>query len=216
MPLFEAVRLALSQIRAQKLKSFFTLLGVMIGVTFLIAVVSIVEGMGDYMEKDLVGKLMGVNTFELRHRPYINIGDVDEAEWRSYRTRPRLEIGDVEPVVAALPAGTRYYVSSQDRVQVESHYSRPRVVDVFAVTGDYFDIKNMGITSGRALGPVDFATAALNVVIGKDVAEAFFPGVSPLGRQLKIGGLPYTVVGIAEPQGSSFGHSFDRFVVAPY
>jgi putative ABC transport system permease protein len=216
MPFLEAVRLALSQIRAQKLKSFFTLLGVMIGVTFLIAVVSIVEGMGDYMEKDLVGKLMGVNTFELRHRPYINIGDVDEAEWRSYRTRPRLEIGDVEPVVSALPSGTRWYVMAQDRITAESRYTRPRVVEVYAVSGDYFEIKNLGLTSGRALGPVDHATAALNVVIGKDVAEAFFSGVSPLGRQIKLGGLPYTVVGVAEPQGSSFGQSFDRFVVAPY
>ena len=79
----------------------------MIGVTFLIAVVSIVEGMGDYMEKDLVGKLMGVNTFELRHRPYVNLGDVDEAEWRSWRTRPRLREEDGRAVGASLPTGTR-------------------------------------------------------------------------------------------------------------
>ena len=57
MPLLEAVRLALIQIRVQKLKSFFTLLGVCIGVMFLIAVVSIVDGMGRYMEEDLVGKI---------------------------------------------------------------------------------------------------------------------------------------------------------------
>ena len=59
MPIFEAVRLALAQIRVQKLKSFFTLLGVMIGVMFLIAVVSIVEGMGRYMEDDFAGRLLG-------------------------------------------------------------------------------------------------------------------------------------------------------------
>ena len=69
MPLFEAVRLAFAQIRVQKLKSFFTLLGVTIGVMFLIAVVSIVEGLGRYMEEDVIGKVMAVNTFELRHRP---------------------------------------------------------------------------------------------------------------------------------------------------
>lgn len=59
MPIIEAIRLALAQLRVQKLKSFFTLLGVMIGVMFLIAVVSIVEGMGRYMEDDFAGRLLG-------------------------------------------------------------------------------------------------------------------------------------------------------------
>src|SRR5688572_28900758 len=68
VPFIEAVRLALSQIRAQKLKSFFTLLGVTIGVMFLIAVVAIVEGMGKYMKEDFAGRLLGVNTFTLRSR----------------------------------------------------------------------------------------------------------------------------------------------------
>ena len=76
MPFLEAVRLALQQIRVQKLKSFFTLLGVMIGVTFLIAVVSIVGGMSRYMKDEVVGKIMAVNSFELRHRPNINIGEM--------------------------------------------------------------------------------------------------------------------------------------------
>ncbi len=65
MPFIEAIRLALSQIRAQKLKSFFTLLGVTIGVMFLIAVVAVINGMGRYMEEEFAGKLMGVNTFTL-------------------------------------------------------------------------------------------------------------------------------------------------------
>ncbi len=75
MPFFEAVRLALQTIWVQKLKSFFTLLGVMIGVTFLIAVVSIVGGMNRYMSDELVGKIMAINSFELRQRPSLNIGE---------------------------------------------------------------------------------------------------------------------------------------------
>jgi putative ABC transport system permease protein len=216
MPLFEAVRLALAQIRVQKLKSFFTLLGVMIGVMFLIAVVSIVEGMGTYMEKDLVGKLMGVNTFDLRHRPYINIGDVDEAEWRSWRTRPRLMEDDIAPVTDALPQGTRWYVESTDRIGVESKYARPGFAMVSAVTGQYFAVKNMAVTKGRLLNPVDHAQGSQVVVIGQDVADQYFPGLDPIGRALKIGNVPYTVVGVGEKQGSSFGMSWDNFVVAPY
>ena len=91
MPLFEAVRLALQTLRVQKLKSFFTLAGVCIGVMFLITVVSIIDGMGKYMKDDLVGKLLAVNSFELRRRPNINIGDVDESVWDEYRRRPRLQ-----------------------------------------------------------------------------------------------------------------------------
>ena len=216
MPFLDAVRLALAQIRVQKLKSFFTLLGVTIGVMFLIAVVSIVEGMGRYMEQDLVGKIMGINTFELRHRPYVQLGDVDEAEWRSWRTRPRITDEDIRPVTSVLPEGTRWYVESQDNVTIESKYSRPRSVQAFAVTGDYFAVNNMAVTSGRLFNEFDHERANPVVVVGQDVAEHFFPGLDPVGRELRIGGLPYTVVGVAEKQGSSFGVSFDRFIVAPY
>ena len=76
MPLFEAVRLALDSIRSQKLKSFFSLVGVMIGVTFLIAVVSIVQGMNVYMTDKFAGALVGINTFHVRQRPNIMTGDV--------------------------------------------------------------------------------------------------------------------------------------------
>ena len=79
MPVFEAIKLAFQTLRTQKLKSAFTLLGVCIGVMFLITVVSIVEGMGRYLKEDLVGKLIPLNSFELRSRPNINIGDVDRS-----------------------------------------------------------------------------------------------------------------------------------------
>ena len=72
LPFLEAIRLALSQIRVQKLKSFFTLLGVLIGVMFLIAVVSIVEGMNRYMTEEFAGRILGVNTFTLRRFPDVN------------------------------------------------------------------------------------------------------------------------------------------------
>src|SRR6478672_10963848 len=105
MPFIEAIRLALQQIWVQKLKSFFTLLGVMIGVTFLIAVVSIVSGMSRYMTEQLVGKIIAVNSFELRYRPNIQTGAHDENYYREMRRRPRIKEEDIQPVVAALPDG---------------------------------------------------------------------------------------------------------------
>ncbi len=217
MQFFEAIRLALNTIRVQKLKSAFTLLGVCIGVMFLISVVSIVEGMGRYMEEDLVGKLIGVNTFELRSRPNINIGDVDQATWEEYNKRKRLDINDVEPVVRDLPADAGWYIVSESQVNVTSRTSpKPRQVRVHAVDGAYFTVKNMGVTDGRPLSDQELARGEKVVVVGIDAAERLFPGLDPIGRELKMGGVPYTVVGIAESQGKVFGLSFDNFLVTSW
>src|SRR3712207_1706420 len=217
MPIFEAVRLALAQIRVQKLKSFFTLIGVTIGVMFLISVVSIVEGMGRYMEEDLIGKLIPINTFELRHRPNINMGDMDDATWQEYRRRPRLKEVDVAPVAATVErANAKWYVLAEDQEQAISRYARPKQAHVMAVDGEFFGVKKMGLTSGRAFTPQEVESGANVIVVGPDVAEHFYPGLDPLGRELRVGGVPYTVIGVAESQGSAFGMSFDKFIVAPY
>jgi putative ABC transport system permease protein len=216
MPFFEAVKLALDTIRVQKLKSFFTALGVCIGVMFLIAVVSIVNGMGRYMEEDLIGKLIAVNSFELRHRPNINIGDVDEATWREYSRRQRILESDVEPVVAALPEGTKWSMYSDGRLQVQSQYSRPRTAIVTAVAGEYYEIKRLGVTAGRLFTPGEIATGASVVVIGPDLATRLFPTVDPVGREVQMGGKVYSVIGVGESVGKAFGMSFDNYVHAPF
>jgi len=108
MSLLDAIRLAITQIRVQKLKSFFTLLGVTIGVMFLIAVVSIVNGMSKYMEEDFAAKFLGVNTFTLRRFPDFSMGDVTEATWREWQRRPQITVEDAEAVRGALPPQTRW------------------------------------------------------------------------------------------------------------
>jgi len=112
MPIFEAVRLALAQIRVQKLKSFFTLLGVMIGVMFLIAVVSIVEGMGRYMEDDFAGRLLGANTFTLRRYAWFG-NHVTQAEWLEWQRRPRVFTADVAFVRSVLPPSAEVKIGAK-------------------------------------------------------------------------------------------------------
>ena len=217
MPFYEAVILALRTIRTQKLKSAFTLLGVCIGVMFLISVVSIVEGMGKYMEDDLVGKLIAVNTFELRNRPNINMGDLDEATWQEYRRRKRLEMVEVPAVLAELPPDVRYAVVSDGGLTATSSASgQPRQLRAYAVEGDYFGIKKMEVSAGRTLSPQELTRGERVVVIGVDAAKRLFPSLDPIGREMRIGGVPYTVVGLAEVQGSALGMSFDNFVIAPW
>src|SRR3954463_8460858 len=118
MSFFQAVLIAWETIRVQKLKSFFTVLGVTIGVTFLIAVVSIVGGMGRYMKGDLIGKLIPVNAFTVRQRPNIRMGDVTDDERRSWRRRPRIEDADVVAVSAALPSDVLWATESSDNITI--------------------------------------------------------------------------------------------------
>src|SRR3990170_8862465 len=134
MPFIDAIRLPLAQIPVQKLKSFFTLAGVTIGVMFLIAVVSIVEGMGSYMENDFVAKVIGTKTFQLRRFP--SISDASEAEWREWVRRPRITFDDAKAVAAALPPEALWSVESADDVPIESRFARPRNLEAEAVDGD--------------------------------------------------------------------------------
>src|SRR5207244_2011159 len=85
MPFFEAIRLALQTIRAQKLKSAFSIVGVFIGVMFLIAVVSVVQGMNRYMTDKFAGTILGVNTFRLRQFPDVQLGNITDSTWRRWR-----------------------------------------------------------------------------------------------------------------------------------
>ncbi|HXC25922.1 MAG TPA: ABC transporter permease [Gemmatimonadaceae bacterium] len=216
MPILEAISLALQQIRVQKLKSAFTVLGITLGVMFLIAVVSIVEGVSRYMEHDVIGKLMTVNGFEVRRRPSIAVGDVDEATLAAYHRRPPLYEHDTVPIFDALPQGFRHAVENSGILSIVSYYTKPRPVLVWSVTADYFAIRNLAITAGRPFSEQENALHVPVAVIGQDVQEHFFPRVDPLGRELRIGSLPYRVIGIAEKQGSILGTSLDRFVITPY
>ena len=215
MPFHEAVRLALQQIRVQKLKSFFTLLGVMIGVMFLIAVVSIVTGMSKYVEEDFAGRMLGANTFTLRRFPWFG-NNVTEEEWREWQRRPRVYHSDVAIIREALPGGTRYAVESQENLSASTKYARPRNVEAHAVEGDYFTIKKLDLSEGRVFSPQEAEMGAPVMLVGDEVAKYFFEGLSPIGRELRVGGIPYTVIGVIEHQGSLFGHSLDETAFAPF
>src|SRR2546421_10625377 len=94
-------------IRAQKLKSVFSTIGVFIGVTFLIGAWSIVNGMNRYMTEKFAGTLVGVNTFHLRRSPNVNF-DVQDSVWRAWGPRPPLHVPGATPRAQrpTLPAGT--------------------------------------------------------------------------------------------------------------
>src|SRR5438552_10992849 len=115
MPFFEAIRLALQTIRAQKLRGAFSMSGVFIGLMFLIAVVSVVQRMNRYMTDKFAGTILGVNTFRLRQFPDVQLGNITDSTWRVWRRRPRVTYDDAQavargvtiPVLAAWESSTR-------------------------------------------------------------------------------------------------------------
>jgi putative ABC transport system permease protein len=217
MQFFEAVRIALAQIRAQKLKSFFTLVGVTIGVMFLIAVVAVVNGMGRYVEEDFAGKFLGVNTFNVRRFPDINMGEVTEAQWREWARRPAITEQDAHAIRDALPNEAQWAIDQVDWLSVRSPYVNggPQVI-AHAATADLFIIKDLVVESGRPFTDQEDALGTPVVVVGADVAEHYYPGLDPVGREMRIAGLPYRVIGVLEEQGSVFGMNLDLQILVPY
>jgi putative ABC transport system permease protein len=216
MQFLEAVRLAFAQIRVQKLKSFFTLLGIMIGVMFLIAVVSVVEGMNRYMTEEFAARILGVNTFTLRRFPDATFGDLPDSVWREWARRPRVYPTDAQAVRAALPPGVRVAVENIRFEYASSPFNRPRQVMAVGTEDDYFQIKRYDLSAGRAFSPQEVQLGARVIVIGTEVAEHFFPSLDPIGRDLRIAGVPYRIIGLIAKQGSLFGFSLDRLAIAPY
>ena len=216
MPFIEAIRLALNQLRVQKLKSFFTLLGVTISVMFLIAVVSIVEGMNHYVEVDFAGKFLGVNTFTLRRFPQIE-GDVTEDEWRAWQRRPYVTLDDAAALQEVLPADARWSLASSGWENASSAYNDGGVqVIAEATSASYFTIKDLGIKEGRAFTEEEDVAGLPVIVIGTEIADAYFPYLDPIGRELRVKRFPFRVIGVIEKQGTVFGLSLDRQVIAPF
>ncbi len=215
MPIWEAVRLALKVIWAQKMKSSFSVVGVFVGVTFLIAVVTVVEGMNSYMRDDFAGVLLGVNTFELRQRPNVQMGNISEDTRRAWRRRPRITYEDAFALEEKLT--TPALVGWQSEVGATVRY-RNRDIEGVRITGasaNYFEINSLAIERGRAFSPHEVQTSRPVVVIGSELANQLFGNDEPLGNELYIRGIPYRVVGVVEEQGNVFGISLDKFAVAP-
>ncbi len=216
MRLLEAVRMALGTLRAQKLKSFFSLIGVLIGVTFLIAVVSIVQGMNRYMVEKFANTLVGANTFELRQRPSIVTGNVSDEVWLAWRRRPRISYDDADYVRERVRTPATVAKFWEDYVTVPDGGTGAKSIRLAGTEESYFKIRNYEITAGRAFTSQEVRTAQPVLVIGQEVADKLLRGVDPLDKKLVIGGLPYRVIGVVARQGNLFGISMDKFAIMPF
>lgn len=217
MKLSEGLRMALVQLWTHKLKSFFSLIGVMIGITFLIAVITVVEGMNRYVQEDFAGSLFGVNTFSVVRRPTVTTGSDSRERRRRLARNPRVDLDDVETVRRAVP-NVLYFAYRHARYMGEVWHGERRRRNIRVIGGaeDYAAIQGWKVESGRGLTSVDERRSLKVAVIGPDIAERLFPAESPLGRRIRLGAHRYEVVGVFKRKGGLIGNIWDAAVLMPY
>src|SRR5690349_17675912 len=157
MPFREAVRLAIQVIWASKLRSFFTLLGIIVSVGFLVLVVAIIQGMNAYVRENVTGALIGTNAFQVRRTP-IAAGLLDDDQLRAINRRPRLTREDAEAVRRALPDAQAVSIQSGWPTPMADVVWRDRTVGdvlVFGVTPPYQLVQDYRFAAGEPLAEPD-------------------------------------------------------------
>jgi len=199
---------ALGQIRANKLRSFFTTLGIIVSVTFLVAVIAIIQGMNAYVTENISNALIGQNTFQVRRTP-INLGLFDDEEMRRLQRRPRIDESDAAAVAAALPGASAVSRQSGWPTPINDVAWRNRKigdVTIFGVTAPYQLVQDYAFTSGRPLSDLDIRDKRRVAVIGADVAEKLFESVGAVGQEIRVQNHRFEVVGVVAKKGRVLGN----------
>jgi putative ABC transport system permease protein len=207
----EILRLAFDSLKANKLRSSLTMLGIAVGVFSVIGVMTVISGLKGQIESGL--NVLGANSFQFMKYPAINFSDPRQrfANRRNidYDQASRFKslMGDTAQVSLMLRRGGRVAIYLDRR-------TNPNVIlgggdENFITSRDY------EISAGRNLGPDDVEFGRAVVLLGDELTKKLFPNEDPLGRMVRIDGQAYTVVGLLAPKGSSFGQSQDNFAVVP-
>ncbi len=219
MPVFEGFRLALQQLAAHKLRSFFTLLGIIVSVGFLVAVIAVIQGMNAYVRDSLAGAIVGKNAFQIRRTP-ISVGLIDDEEWRELQRRPIIAPEDVPLVERALPDADAIALQSgwpTPLADVKWHNRTVGDVSVFGVTPPYITVQDYQLAAGQTFTEIDVRERRRVAVLGWDVSERYF-GDEParaLDQTIRVRGEVFTVIGVIAPKGTVLGQSWDGFVLLP-
>jgi putative ABC transport system permease protein len=208
---------AFTQLRANKFRAFFTLLGIMVSVAFLVAVIAIIQGMNSYVSEQVAGSLIGKDVFQVRRGP-ISLGLVDDEMLRSIQKRPRITLADAAVLQDALPDAAAISLQSGWPTPLADVQWRDREVGsatVFGVTAPFQRVQDYNIHIGQPITDLDVRERRRVVVIGSDIAINLFDGVDPVGQVIRIRGQQFTISGVAAPKGRVLGLSFDGFVLMP-
>jgi len=208
----EAFWLAMEALRTHKLRSFLTLLGVVIATTTLIVVMSVVNGMNLYIADHIAN--LGTNTFVLHQFQWAQGFDefikarrrnqpirIDDYEYLRDSLSDYLQIGAMSPLSPSPAAHRQGHVIDE--------------ISLNGMTPSFSEIGREKIGWGRYINENDYRRGARVCVIGQDLAEKLFPNVDPLDKEVSFAGIPFRVIGVAERVGSAFGQSQDNFAFVP-
>ena len=209
----DALKIALQSIFAHKLRAFLTLIGIIIGVSSVVTVGASISGLNTYVIEKIT-KVLGSNHFMIARMAFT--GDMSDEEFeRRNRRNKRINWDDYEWVrdhcasCAEIGAGVgRGADLKQDGIEVPG-------AQVFGHSANMVDIEEKTIETGRFISDDEVQRSAMVVVLGSDIKDKFFPNVDPIGKTLKVNGLPMKVIGVEEKRGSFFGDSFDRHIYIP-
>jgi putative ABC transport system permease protein len=214
MNLIEVLKVAVAAIWAHKLRSALTLLGMIVGVTAFVTVVSLIQGFNVYIDEKIAG--IGAKSFSVqRFNPFEDFKDTDTIA-AAQRRNKELTLDDYEYLrdhatligkIGAKARGTASQIKRNDQVLDD--------VNVIGATANTADIDNRTIANGRFFTNGENDGGARVAYVGADIATKLFPAGDPIGGEISIRGLPYRVVGVEEVKGTVFGIPQDSFVVIP-
>jgi putative ABC transport system permease protein len=208
----EAFWIALEALRSHKLRSFLTLLGVVIATTTLIVVMSVVNGMNLYIAEHIAN--LGTNTFVLHQFQWAQGFD---SFLNARRRNKPIRVEDFEYLKDNLQGYLRIGAMTQLNPSPPARY-KGHVIDEISLSGmtpSFADIGREKVEKGRYISETDYQHNARVCVIGQDLVEKLFANVDPLDKEVQLGGLPFRVVGVTEKVGSTFGQSEDNFALIP-
>jgi putative ABC transport system permease protein len=218
MRITDLLAVALGEIRANKLRSFFTLLGIIVSVAFLVAVVAIIQGMNAYVKENLAGAVVGTNAFQVRRSP-LQFGLYDDEAMKRIQRRPRISVGDAAAVRSAIPDAQAIGLTTGFPTPRSDIAWRNREVGdilVFGVTPPYQEVQDYRFEAGGPLTDIDMEQRRSVVVLGHEVADKLFEGVSAIGKDVRLGSEHFEVIGVVAPKGKVLGQSFDSFALIPF
>ncbi|NLP08780.1 FtsX-like permease family protein [bacterium] len=213
MQLSESLDLALGAIRSNKMRSFLTLLGIIIGVMTIIAMQSLITGLRKSMNEQL--NILGTNVFNIQKYPAVGMG---HGWWEKYRNRKDLTYEQAMAVRERVKAAAA--VSADvDTWGQEIRYKDKKTlnnVSVMGTTPEFIENAGYEIASGRFLTQQDLEYNRRVAIIGVDVLNKLFGSENPLGLNIKIKGERFEIIGVFAKKGSIFGNSLDNLVVMPF
>src|SRR5712692_9630711 len=205
----ETLWLALDALRAHKLRSFLTLLGVILAVTTLVSVMSVIAGLNMYVA-DRVANL-GANVY-LVHRFGII---TSEDAWIKAQKRPLVTMEEYERLRDSMKIASAVAAEEDHNVQVRSGNLTMENARMMGATPNFAQVRNLSVAQGRFITQADEEHRSEVVFIGPDLAKKFFSNVDPIGKAIRVQTHTYEVIGVAEPLGSAFGASQDNYMVMP-